>query len=107
MPEMLRSIVDGLLAQEADLVVVGRSAAGDDALLQARAEQAEMLIIAEGEHSGSKCLGAILSGPPLSILAIARNGRDGTAVSLAARQVDLDRSGRALSEAVRCAVAKR
>ena len=107
MPEMLRSIVDGLLAEEPDLVVVGRSARGEDALLQARAEQAEMLITAEGEHADSRCLGAILSGPPLSILAIARNGRDGTAVSLAGRQIDLDRSGGALSEAIRCAVAAR
>jgi hypothetical protein len=102
MPTMLRAIIEDLLASEPGLVVVGRTIAGEDPLIRAREEQADMLITSDASLNGDSCLQAILSGPPLSILAIARDGRDATAVTLARRPVDFATEGKpAFADAVR------
>jgi DNA-binding NarL/FixJ family response regulator len=89
MPSMLRAIINDLLAREPDFEVVGASGAQEDALLRARQVQADMLITGGG-GGGSCCLEAILCGPPLSIVAIAEDGRDAAAVTLVRQQIDLE-----------------
>jgi DNA-binding NarL/FixJ family response regulator len=93
MPPMLRAIVDDLLARESDLLVTGSSRTGEDPLVRAREERADMLITQDGGESGESgetCLEAILSGPPLSVLAIAADGREAAAVSLVRQPVDIE-----------------
>jgi DNA-binding NarL/FixJ family response regulator len=90
MPPMLRAIVDDLLARETDLVVVGSSQTGQDPLLQAREEQADMLITQDGAQSEATCLQAIMSGPPLSVFAIAPDGREAAAVTLVRQPVEIE-----------------
>ena len=99
---MLQAIIEDLLTSEPGLVVVGRTIEGQDPLIRAREEQADMLITADASQNGGGCLQAIMSGPPLTILAIARDGRDATAVSLARRPVDFAAEGKsAFADAVR------
>ena len=99
MPPLLSRIVEDLLADEADMLVVGHSSNGDDPLRRAREDEADMLITQEGED-GETCLDAILHAPALSILAIDRDGRNGSTISLARRAVDLDSNG-GLAEVIR------
>lgn len=87
---MLRAIVDDLLARESDLLVTGSSRTGEDPLVRAREERADMLITQDGGESGATCLEAILSGPPLSVLAIALDGREAAAVSLVRQPIDIE-----------------
>lgn len=102
MPAMLRAIVDDLLARESDVVVVGSSASGEDSLLRARAEAADMLITEDGSQGDTACLSAVMSGPPLSIFAISTDGQGAAAVSLARRPVDFDPTSKAtLADAIR------
>jgi hypothetical protein len=108
MPAMLRSIIEDLLAREADLVVAGRTMAGEDPIVRAREEQADMLITSEPAATGDSCLDAILSGPPLSIMTIARGGREGRAFSLASRPIRFDQDDQSsFANAVRQAVGTR
>jgi len=98
---MLSTIVDDLLASEPDIVVVGRSSGGEDPLRNARDNHADMLITQDG-RGGDTCLETILSGPPLSIFAIARDGTRGSAISLARQPVELGANGSAtLADAIR------
>lgn len=97
---MLTRIVDDLLASELDIVVVGRSSGGEDPLRQARANEADMLITQDGQ-GGDTCVDAILAGRPLSIFAIDRDGRNGSAISLARRPVALDHGKADLADAIR------
>lgn len=90
MPPMLRAIVDDLLARESDLLVTGSSRTGENPLLRAREERADMLITQDGGESGAPCLEAILSGPPLSVLAIAPDGREAAAVSLVRQPIAIE-----------------
>ena len=87
---MLRAIVDDLLARESDFVVVGSSQADEDPLLHARENQADMLITEDGSEAGATCLHAILCGPPISIFAIAADGRDASAISLVRKEISFD-----------------
>ena len=100
MPGMLCTIVDDLLSRESDIVVVGRSSDREDALLRAREEQADV-VITEDSNQGSTCLNAILSGPPLSIFALAPDGLGAAAIDLTRRQVRLDGDKETLAEAIR------
>jgi DNA-binding NarL/FixJ family response regulator len=90
MPAMLRAIVDDLLAQESDFVVVGSSQPDEDPLLGARENQADMLITEDGSETGATCLHAIMCGPPISIFAIAADGRDASAISLVRKEITFD-----------------
>lgn len=99
---MLRAIVDDLLARESDLLVTGSSRAGEDPLVRAREERADMLITEDGGKSGATCLEAILSGPPLSVLAIAADGREAAAVSLVRQPIDIEgETDAAFADAIR------
>ncbi len=100
MPGMLSTIIDDLLSRESDILVVGRSGERDDALLQAREEQAD-IVITEDSNQGSTCLNAILSGPPLSIFALAPDGLGAAAINLTRRQVRLDVDRETLADAIR------
>lgn len=98
---MLTRIVDDLLALEGDMVVVGRSSGTEDPLRQARDNDADMLVTQDGQGGGT-CVDAILAGRPLSIFAIDRDGRNGSAITLARRPVSLDNAGKAgLADAIR------
>ena len=102
MPEMLRTIIGDLLGRERDLLVVGASGKGDDALGQARTNEADVLITHDRGSGGSLCLDQILSASPISILAISDDGRTAEAVSLARRPVALNGSSTSrLADAVR------
>jgi len=101
MPPMLARIVDDLLALEGDMVIVGRSSGTEDSLRQARDNDADMLVTQDGQGSGT-CVDAILAGRPLSIFAIDRDGRNGSAITLARRPVAFDNAGKAgLADAIR------
>lgn len=102
MPPMLRAIVDDLLARESDLLVTGSSRVGEDPLIRAREERADMLITQDGGGGGATCLEAILSGPPLSVLAIAPDGREAAAVSLVRQPIDIEgETDAAFADAIR------
>gem|GEM_PF-3080703 len=106
MPAMLTRIVDDLLDTETDMVVVGRSSDAEDSLRLARENEADMLITLDGEGGGT-CLEAILAGPALSIFAIGRDGRQGSAISLVRRPIELDTGEHAsLAEAIRVVAAR-
>jgi hypothetical protein len=101
MPPMLSRIVDDLLLREPDMVVVGRSPGGDP-LREARDNRADMLITQDEFEGGGTCLDAILAAPPLSILAISRDGLTGAGISLSRRPVNLGaEGGTTLAEAIR------
>ena len=100
MPGMLCTIIDDLLSREADIVVVGRSSEREDALAQARDEQAHVVITEDSSQSGT-CLHAILSGPPLSIFALAPDGLGAAAINLSRRQIRLDGEAETLASAIR------
>ena len=87
---MLRAIVDDLLAQEPDFVVVGSTQGDEDPLLRARENQADMPITEDGSETGATCLHAIMCGPPISIFAIAADGRDASAISLVRKEITFD-----------------
>lgn len=99
---MLSRIVDDLLLREPDLVVVGRSQGGGDALREARDNRADMLITQDEYGGGGTCLDSILAAPPISILAISADGLTGARISLSRRPVDLGTpAGASLAEAIR------
>lgn len=103
---MLLAVVEDLIAAESDLVVVGRSASGQDPLIGARGGSADILLAHDGgAASGSTtCLDAILAEPPLSVLAIGRDGDAAVAVSLARQPVSFKGNGAApLAAAIRAA----
>ena len=107
MPSMLTAIVDDLLARESDIVVVGRSDDGADPLRQAQENRADMLITQDRHGSGGTCLDILLSAAPLNVLAISRDGTNGSAISLERRPVDLGTNGGAtLADAIRGLAAK-
>ncbi len=89
---MLGRIIEDLLAGEGDMVVVGRSSREDDPLRSARDAEADMLITQDGE-GGDTCLDAILSAPTLNVLAIDRDGRNGSSISFARKAVALEGEG--------------
>lgn len=89
---MLSRIVDDLILGEPDMVIVGRSPGGGDALREARDNRADMLIT-QDEFGGGGTLDTILARPPLNILAISPDGLTGARVSLARRPVNLGAEG--------------
>ncbi|WP_206185449.1 hypothetical protein [Sphingosinicella sp. CPCC 101087] len=102
MPATLLAGVEELISREADLVVVGSTGPEEDPLVRALEEQADMLITIEPTATGTTCLEAILRRPPLKIFAIARDGREGRAVDIAARRVRFDQDNdSAFANAVR------
>jgi DNA-binding NarL/FixJ family response regulator len=97
---MLCTIIDDLLARETDIVVVGRSSEREDALARAREEQADV-VNTEDTNQGGTCLHSILSGPPLSIFALAPDGLCAAAIDLSRRQIRLDGEAATLADAIR------
>lgn len=104
MPPMLRAIVDDLLSTHADFLVVGHTAPGEDPLMLARREGADIVIAEDRSQSGTSSLELIMSGPPLCIFAITEDGRNAVAVDIVRRPVDLE-FGRnaAFADAIRSA----
>jgi hypothetical protein len=102
MPSMLSGIVDDLLLGEPDMLVVGRSPGGGDALREAMVNRADMLITQDEFGGGGTCLDTILTAPPLNILAISRDGLTGARISLSRRPVSFGaEDGATLAEAIR------
>jgi DNA-binding NarL/FixJ family response regulator len=106
MPAMLRRIVSDLLSAEPDFIVVGSSRPDEDPLVRARQELADMVITEDRSGSGPSTLDLIISGPPISIFAIASHGQTAAAVDLVRRPINLD-TGRkaALADAIRSVAA--
>lgn len=90
MPEMLRTIIHDLLADESDILIVGRSAQPDDCLREARAGHAAVIVAQESAHDGRSCLDLILAEPPLGILEVSRDGRSAAGMSLVREPIQLD-----------------
>lgn len=90
MPPMLRTMINDLLATEYDMAIVGNSFAGDDALVAASTQGADMLIAQEPTSLGDTCLSAVITENPAAILAISANGNSGTSVSLIRRPISLE-----------------
>lgn len=102
MSEMLRTIIGDLLRQESDIVVVGRSCQGDDALESACLERADVLITQDRLADGCASLETILSAPPICIFALSDDGTTAEAVDLVRRPIALnDNRPSALADAVR------
>lgn len=101
MPRMLRTIINDVLTAERDIMVVGNSVNPEDSLQAASAESADMLITQEQASNNDSCIGAVLSGVPPAILAVAANGHHGTCISLVRRPISLDGDGSSLPDAVR------
>lgn len=106
MPPMLRTIVDDLLSAHPEFLVVGYTGPGEDPLVLARRERADVLITEDRSRNGTAAIDAIISGPPLCIFAIAQDGRNAAAVDLVRRPVNLE-TGRkaAFADAIRSAAA--
>lgn len=104
MPAMLHGIVRDLLIAEPDFVLVGWSSADEDPLARAHEEHADMLITED--RAGNSTLDALLSAPPVRILAIAADGRNADALDVVRRTVNLDSGGKnAFADAVRSVAA--
>jgi DNA-binding NarL/FixJ family response regulator len=86
-PAMLGDIVVQLLAESFDVEIVGHSDAGDDALDDARAAHADLLIVREGGGGAAR---KIFEQPGLNILSIDGDGRQGALVRLAQERLMLD-----------------
>lgn len=102
MPEMLGTIIGDLLGVEEDLVIVGRSAEGDDTLALAKQSEADVLITHDRAKPSGAGLERILAAAPISILAISDDGRTADAVGVLRRPIALsgdEASG--LAQAVR------
>jgi hypothetical protein len=105
MPPMLRAMINDLLAAEPDIAIVGNSYGGDDSLLDADADRADVLIAQEAAVS-TGCMGVVVAGTPCAILTISESGHTGTGVKLVRDPVSLTGSGTALAGAVREIVAR-
>jgi hypothetical protein len=108
MPQMLRAMIKDLLADENDIAIVGNSYAGEDSILMANADQADMLIAQEPASANQYCLSAVIDSVPSTILAISSSGSGGTAINLMRRQILLDGSETpGLANAIRDAAGRR
>ena len=78
MPAMLAELIEGLVAAESDLQLVG-SAAGEPPLRTARREAVDVLVVQRSPFvDADACLADLLDDRPLSILAISEDGRSGS-----------------------------
>ena len=101
MPAMLLAILQDLLATESDFLVVGQSAAGENALLGARTARADVLLAHDDGDDGGGWLKAIFAERPLTILSIKPDG-SAAVVSLARQPIPFKGGGSApLAEAIR------
>ena len=108
MPPMLRAMINDLLTAEPDMAVVGNSYAGDDSLLAASSESAELLIAQEQTSLGETCLSAVITDSPAAILAISTSGNSGTSVNLVRRPISLEGTGAlALPDTVRAILGRK
>jgi DNA-binding NarL/FixJ family response regulator len=102
MPEMLRAIIFDLLSSEADLTIVGNSAAPDECLRAAREERAAVIIVQDTANKRSTCLDLVLADPPVGVLAVSTDGQSAAEVSLVRRPITLDSgSPSILADAIR------
>jgi chemotaxis response regulator CheB len=102
LPPMLRTMINDLLEEEPDMTVVGNSYAGEDSLVAASADKADMVISQEQTSLSDTCLSAIITQNPAAILAISPNGNGGTSVNFVHKTVSLDGAGTsALANTVR------
>jgi hypothetical protein len=90
MPAMLADLVVQLLGERMRVEIAGRTASGEDALEQARAADADLLVVLDDPGSAG-CLGAVLAQPRLSILTLSDGGESGEVVRLGREVVALDR----------------
>jgi len=101
MPAMLRTIVGDLLRQEPDMLLVAHADAGQDAIRNARAERADILITQDGAGEPDSCLETILGSDGIGICALSADGRSASAINLARRSIALDDERLVLADAVR------
>lgn len=105
MPPLLRRMITDLLAPEEGMEIVGSAEDGDEALVAARSEGANLIITQDHPRDGDACLGAIIDGHPLTVLSIERTGTAGTSISFVRRRHSLQAGdGRSLAEVVRSAL---
>ena len=90
MPAMLADLVVQLLGEHWAVEIAGKAQPGEDALEQARAADADLLVVLDDPHAGG-CLAAVLAQPRLSILALSNGGERGELVRLEREAVALDR----------------
>jgi DNA-binding NarL/FixJ family response regulator len=89
MPAMLGDIVVHLLAESAEVELVGRTDEGHDALDLAAKAGADLLIVRDDDDGAIAALRAL---PNLSILWIASDGHRGTIARMGQSGVTLDRA---------------
>ena len=90
MPAMLGDLVLQLLGSRSRVELTGKAAPGEDALEQARAAHADLLVVLDDPQAPGG-LGAVLASPRLSVLALSGNGDRGELVRFRRELVDLDR----------------
>jgi DNA-binding NarL/FixJ family response regulator len=105
MSPLLRRMITDLLAAEDDMEIVGFADGTEESLVSARAEGANMIITQDQSNGEDRCIGAILNGVPLTILALEPGASAGTSINFTARRLSLEAGGgNTLAEAVRDAV---
>jgi len=105
---MLAAVVSGMLVQEQDMEIVGVSEPDRDAVQQARANAADVVILQDGAEALPTSLGALAAQPPLGFVAINDDGLDGATIRVIRDSIrfEPDDAG-ALAEAVRDVAARR
>ena len=83
-------MVTDILDPEPDIAIVGNSNQPGDCLRIARDEQAAIILAQDSASDRGTCLDLILSGPPLGVLAVSREGHSAAGVSLVRRPIRLD-----------------
>ncbi len=80
--------VEHVLAEIADVIIVGRTLAGEESFASAARAQADMLIVSEP----GGCIGDLLANPQIGILAISSNGLEAEITRIEQRRVTVDRA---------------
>jgi DNA-binding NarL/FixJ family response regulator len=104
LPQLLRDIVAGALSSEPDLELVAETPETHQLPRLIRESGARLAIVA-CERSEIACLGRLINGSPVSLLAITDEGRGGALYELRPREIDLgELSPTVLVHAIRRAV---
>jgi len=102
MPPLLKRMITDLLSPEHDMEIVGSGDGGEESLVAARVEGANMIITQDHGNGSDACLRAIVEGAPLTILKIERSGSIGTSINFVRRRHRLDEhDGKSLARVVR------
>lgn len=101
LPQLLRDIVVGTLSAEPDIELVGETPMPEHLRSLVEASGADLAIVACERHEIGR-LGRLLTGSPVTVLAITDEGRRGALYELRPTEVDLgELSPRVLVNAIR------